>query len=372
MKHSTLEILACPACLAFPLTMNAAGRDNESVKEGSLFCSSCQREYPIIRGIPRLLTDARSLSPEHIEIRDANILYHDAAAETYEHDVEESIHQSPYNQRRMNDVVEGLARRTANGCFLDVGCGTGNLLKFGHRHFRSAVGTDVSVNMLKTAQDRGYEVLQADASCLPFRPEVFNVVSIFSVLHHLFDYERFLAEAARVLRPQGYLYTDWDPQKRVEVDPSRLSWQVYQWFKRLTIPLRWIGRRLSPSRPINLREIRPDLKHLYEKAEYRNLALRGEERGIDYDCLRESLIRSGFINIQPTFHWSGRSAGDLPVNLRVRLLLMRLQGHTIERAMENLMVIAEKDTRESCLQSREALNTGTLAGDSVRGIPTGR
>lgn len=61
MKRSTLKILACPMCKAYPLRMKAfkqiwIGRE-EIISEGVLKCPKCARWYPIIDEIPRMLPD---------------------------------------------------------------------------------------------------------------------------------------------------------------------------------------------------------------------------------------------------------------------------------------------------------------------------
>ena len=51
---------------------------------------------------------------------------------------------------------------------------------------------------------------RSDASSLPFRSASVDIITAYSVLHHLFDYTEFLREAYRVLDKGGWLYTDYD------------------------------------------------------------------------------------------------------------------------------------------------------------------
>jgi ubiquinone/menaquinone biosynthesis C-methylase UbiE len=48
-------------------------------------------------------------------------------------------------------------------------------------------------------------VRQADATALPFEDAAFDHVVTFIMLHHVIDWEKALAETARVLRPGGTL-----------------------------------------------------------------------------------------------------------------------------------------------------------------------
>jgi ubiquinone/menaquinone biosynthesis C-methylase UbiE/uncharacterized protein YbaR (Trm112 family) len=53
MKSDTLELLACPTCHA-PLIMARADR-KETILNGTLICTQCSTEYPILKGIPHFI-----------------------------------------------------------------------------------------------------------------------------------------------------------------------------------------------------------------------------------------------------------------------------------------------------------------------------
>lgn len=345
MKLETIKIVACPNCFNFPLNLEISHRSSDEIIEGNLRCSVCKEKYPIKEGIPRMISPNSKLNDKHREVMEANIKYHDLAADTYDYDIEESVHQNEFNQKRINEVIKNLSQKTENDYFLDVGCGTGNILKFGQRYFKKAVGIDVSINMLKIAKERGYEIIQADALFLPFKTGIFKVVSIFSVLHHLFDYNLILKEASRVLEPKGFLYTDWDPQKKPKINERKIGGQIFKMIKFLGKPLKKLISKPEKPQGINFREIKPELKKLYEIAEYYNLALRGEERGLHWEKLKEVLIKNGFTNIQPTFHWGGKTINQLPFSSRIKFFFLKLQDNPIERFMENVMIIAQKGNR---------------------------
>lgn len=70
--------------------------------------------------------------------------------------------------------------------------------------------TDADPMMVEAAQHRlasfpQAEARQADATHLPFEDESFDRVLSFLMLHHVIEWERAVAEAARVLRPGGAL-----------------------------------------------------------------------------------------------------------------------------------------------------------------------
>ena len=57
MKKSMLDILACPIDKHYPLELFEILSEGQIVKEGILFCSKCNRYYPIIDEIPVMLPD---------------------------------------------------------------------------------------------------------------------------------------------------------------------------------------------------------------------------------------------------------------------------------------------------------------------------
>ena len=86
---------------------------------------------------------------------------------------------------------------------LEVGCGTGLILKEIAPVARKAVGIDISPGMLAQARERGLDVHEATATELPFDDESFDAVYSFKVLAHVEEIERAMCEVSRVLRPGG-------------------------------------------------------------------------------------------------------------------------------------------------------------------------
>ncbi len=88
--------------------------------------------------------------------------------------------------------------------WLDVGCGSGELLRLGSAHFAQAAGCDVSTAMMKACEGL-HVVTQTDPSRLPFEDGSFDFVTVVCVYHHVEPEYRpgLTAEIARVLRPGG-------------------------------------------------------------------------------------------------------------------------------------------------------------------------
>ena len=109
-----------------------------------------------------------------------------------------------------------LAARFAHGRrVLDLGCGTG----YGTAHLAgvasSAVGVDLAPEAITYAVGHfpAAQFLESSANAVPFPPASFDLVTAFEVIEHLRDWRALLAEAHRVLEPDGLLIVS-TPNKR--------------------------------------------------------------------------------------------------------------------------------------------------------------
>jgi ubiquinone/menaquinone biosynthesis C-methylase UbiE len=107
-------------------------------------------------------------------------------------------------------AVEDLAR---DASVLEVGCGTGLMLDRLSRIARSVHGADLSPGMLEKARERGFDVVVASATELPYEDDRFDLVCSFKVLAHVPEIGKALEEMARVVKPGGHLavefYNPW-------------------------------------------------------------------------------------------------------------------------------------------------------------------
>jgi SAM-dependent methyltransferase len=168
-------------------------------------------------------------------IREANIRYHDLAAEHYD-----SKWGIGYDEVGQAQVVGKLRKAVGAGELpaggfaraLEIGAGTGyftlNLLRAGV--IRSAVASDISPGMLQalsaSADELGLavETVACEASALPFEDGGFDLVFGHAVLHHLPDLGAAFREFRRVLRPGGVVAFCGEPSRygdRISSVPKR-------------------------------------------------------------------------------------------------------------------------------------------------------
>jgi ubiquinone/menaquinone biosynthesis C-methylase UbiE len=162
---------------------------------------------------------APSAGKTRLDPKTANILYHDAAARSY--DDKWSI---SFDERCVSYVLDRAERMLPKPSYdrvLEIGSGTGffllNLWQAGF--VKEAHATDISPGMLvacaENARRLGCDVKlrTADAEGLPFADESFDLVVGHAFLHHLPDWERALRDVYRVLAPGGAVFFAGEPTK---------------------------------------------------------------------------------------------------------------------------------------------------------------
>src|SRR3989339_857362 len=91
---------------------------------------------------------------------------------------------------------------------LEAACGPGRALGYLAQKARSVVGGDLSQNLVDLA-NRHYggriSVVRMDVQAMPWADHSFDVVILYEALYYLPDVDRFIAEARRILRPEGVL-----------------------------------------------------------------------------------------------------------------------------------------------------------------------
>jgi ubiquinone/menaquinone biosynthesis C-methylase UbiE len=124
-------------------------------------------------------------------------------SETYEH----SITQWLFFDHVHRGVLARVPASFIPAGVLDIGCGTGRLLRRMQRRWPSAAltGVDLAEGMLAQARRRtsAARIYLAQAERLPLKRESVDLVTSTVSFHHWSDQARGVGEAARVLRRGG-------------------------------------------------------------------------------------------------------------------------------------------------------------------------
>jgi len=199
-------------------------------------------------------------------VLEANVAYHNLIASEYEIDASSAIIFSSATQQRLHNIASWLGDNTDGGLWVDIGCGTGNMLRSANKFFSMSVGFDISREMLRIAQGRFIDICLSDAAFLPIQSKSASVVSAISVIHHIYDLESVLSEIYRVLKPGGYLYSDLDPNN----DCLFLNPLLHRYVRWVYRKILFFVKRLSDLREINPESIVP-LQDLAEYHQHNNL-----------------------------------------------------------------------------------------------------
>jgi 2-polyprenyl-3-methyl-5-hydroxy-6-metoxy-1,4-benzoquinol methylase len=93
---------------------------------------------------------------------------------------------------------------------LDVGCGTGRIVKFFNDNGFKSLGCDIYEDALTFARkiNKKNTIVKASAVKLPFKKNAFDIVISISVIEHLTpnEAEVFIQESERVLKPGGFIF----------------------------------------------------------------------------------------------------------------------------------------------------------------------
>ncbi|MGH3734953.1 MAG: class I SAM-dependent methyltransferase [Micromonosporaceae bacterium] len=153
--------------------------------------------------------------------KQANIVYHDWEAETYDEKWSISYDERciSYARDRFAYIAgeDGWPYPTA----LELGCGTGffmiNLMQAGV--IKDGSVTDISPKMVDVAKRNAANLglhldgKPADAERIPYDDESFDLVVGHAVLHHIPDVEVAMREVLRVLKPGGRFVFAGDPTR---------------------------------------------------------------------------------------------------------------------------------------------------------------
>jgi len=150
-----------------------------------------------------------------IEVKKANVIYHDVEAEIFERVHPEG--SSIYERSKVARAIAFIAGDSNIRDFcVDVGCGTGFVTSFELPMYDTVVATDVSRMMLKVVLKRyahfsSLNLIVCDAEYLPLKSEIADLVSVSSVLHHLPKPFNSIRETSRILKDGGFLYLTREP-----------------------------------------------------------------------------------------------------------------------------------------------------------------
>lgn len=92
------------------------------------------------------------------------------------------------------------------GTILDLGCGSGELLKnikYYNKTNYSLIGLDVNKEVLSKVNDDDIRLINADATLIPLENKEVDLVIVSNLFHLINDQEKLIAEIKRILSDKG-------------------------------------------------------------------------------------------------------------------------------------------------------------------------
>ena len=236
MQRSLLGLIVCPRCRerfaldAFREETPTADGARE-VTEGALRCTGCAAAFPVVGGVPRLLSPAllERVRPRHARFFAAHPEFlaghtpsDDPLADTLESFTRQRLDLAvpgpelaeQWKRNLTRNLGDALALEDLRGRrVLDVGCGFGRHLRVAADQGAEVIGIDLSGGVdvaYRTLAGRpNCHVVQANVLERPLRDEAFDVVWSFGVLHHMPDPAAGFRALVDFARPGGGLIAIW-------------------------------------------------------------------------------------------------------------------------------------------------------------------
>lgn len=229
---------------------------------------------------------------EYRKVMEANVAVHGKLAADYN---KSEPQFRPENLARVDKILRGLFARVSAKRLLDLGCGTGFVIDLAKKHVEEIQGVDITQAMLDQVDRTGPAKITltcGDVATYDPGPTPFDMVTSYSVLHHLFDIEPLLRTAYKALKPGGVFYNDLEPNRAFwrELSPLKADDPMVQPLVKAEI-LKIQDHEISYESGIDRETI--------DLAEY-GKNIRG---GFDEPELREMLARAGFSKVDVTYHW---------------------------------------------------------------------
>ena len=202
MKPRLLDYLVCPGCTGTLALNRETVRPDGEILTGTLTCRECGHDYPILRGVPRMIPD--QLAEDKQET---------AAAFGWQWQEFTEMHDE-YRAQFLDWIAPIQPDFFRDKVVLDAGCGIGRHVywasKFGARE---VIGIDFSGAVETAYRDVGgldnVHIVQADIFRLPFRRDAgapFDFIYSIGVLHHTPDPEGSFLSLEQHLKPGGTIH----------------------------------------------------------------------------------------------------------------------------------------------------------------------
>lgn len=199
MREDHLKYLVCPHCLGELRLRAVTGRKGTIIETGELACQTCPSIYPIVRYIPRMVSEENYALNFGVEW-----LKHSRT----QYDSYTGINLSGKRFFQETGWPTDLRGQT----ILEVGSGSGRFTEPAAATGAFIISMDysqaVEANFQSNGQRENVLVVQADVYRMPFHPRSFDKVFAFGMLQHTPDPHKAFLTLPQMLKEGGELVID--------------------------------------------------------------------------------------------------------------------------------------------------------------------
>lgn len=198
MKEKLLDLLACPTCGGDILLAYASRYEEKEIIEGVLTCKKCDREYKVVRGVPRFADLAK------IEEEKA------ATAENFGWQWMHFTQEDPKYDEQFLGWLQPVKPEFFEGkIVLEGGCGKGRHTKLAAQWgAKEVVGIDLGLGVdsafALTRDMPNAHIIQCDIFKLPLK-KAFDYAFSVGVLHHTPDPKKAFLNLASKVKKGGHV-----------------------------------------------------------------------------------------------------------------------------------------------------------------------
>lgn len=157
------------------------------------------------------------------------IEYYDKFAEKYD-SARYQTKQQKIKDNVSKEIFLRFAKKLDGKDHLDVGCGTGRIIKLFHKKKFNVHGVDTSKNMLNITLKKVPEAIlkQGNVMQIPSFGKKFDLITCSQVLTHVGNYDRPIENFSKLLKDNGIIIID----IRNKLNPINIIMSVLQRFSR--------------------------------------------------------------------------------------------------------------------------------------------
>ncbi|MEJ7623697.1 MAG: methyltransferase domain-containing protein [Pyrinomonadaceae bacterium] len=198
MKEKLLDLLACPTCGGDILLAYASKYDGKEIIDGVLTCQKCDREYKVVRGVPRFV-DLGKIDEDKAE-----------TAENFGWQWTHFTQEDPKYDEQLLGWLNPVKKDFFEGkVVLEGGCGKGRHTKLAAEWgAKDVVGIDlgdgVESAFALTRNLPNAHIIQCDIFRLPLK-RAFDYAFSVGVLHHTPDPKQAFVSLAGKVKRDGHI-----------------------------------------------------------------------------------------------------------------------------------------------------------------------